>query len=166
MTINNVNDPPVATNDTLTAFKDTTATFDVLANDNSGPDPTETLTSIRSRPSSARHGHRVSGKVQYCDQRLHWRRQFTYTTRRRRPHATATANITRPRFQPSKLSGFVYFDVNNNGVFDSGELPISGVTITLTGTPRPVRTQTSTRRLRQSKTAAISSKTLPWRLPD
>ena len=33
-----------------------------------------------------------------------------------------------------QLSGFVYFDVNNNGIKDAGELPIVGVTITLTGT--------------------------------
>jgi uncharacterized repeat protein (TIGR01451 family) len=32
------------------------------------------------------------------------------------------------------LSGFVYFDANSNGVKDSGETGISGVTVTLTGT--------------------------------
>ncbi|MEM7312277.1 MAG: SdrD B-like domain-containing protein, partial [Planctomycetota bacterium] len=32
------------------------------------------------------------------------------------------------------LSGFVYFDANNDGVFDATELPIPGVEITLTGT--------------------------------
>src|SRR5204863_10114563 len=65
LTINNVNDPPVATNDTLTAFKDTTANFDVLANDNSGPDPTESLT-IDSIATAPQHGTAsvVSGKVQ------------------------------------------------------------------------------------------------------
>jgi hypothetical protein len=35
---------------------------------------------------------------------------------------------------PSSLSGYVYVDANNNGVFDSGETPVAGVTVTLTGT--------------------------------
>ncbi len=32
---------------------------------------------------------------------------------------------------PASLSGYVYVDANNNGVFDSGETPISGVVLTL-----------------------------------
>ena len=35
---------------------------------------------------------------------------------------------------PSSLAGFVYVDANNNGSMDSGEAPISGVLVTLTGT--------------------------------
>lgn len=35
---------------------------------------------------------------------------------------------------PGSISGVVYIDVNRNGVSDSGDTPISGVTITLTGT--------------------------------
>ena len=34
---------------------------------------------------------------------------------------------------PASLSGFVYVDANNNGVKDSGEAPIPGTTVTLTG---------------------------------
>ncbi|MCL4206106.1 MAG: DUF11 domain-containing protein [Pirellulaceae bacterium] len=34
----------------------------------------------------------------------------------------------------SSLSGFVYVDLNNNGLKDAGEAPISGVTVRLTGT--------------------------------
>jgi fimbrial isopeptide formation D2 family protein/uncharacterized repeat protein (TIGR01451 family) len=34
----------------------------------------------------------------------------------------------------NSLSGFVYVDADNDGIFDSGETPIQGVTITLTGT--------------------------------
>jgi Subtilase family/SdrD B-like domain/Dockerin type I domain len=33
----------------------------------------------------------------------------------------------------NSISGFVYVDANDNGLFDQGELPISGATITLTG---------------------------------
>jgi uncharacterized repeat protein (TIGR01451 family) len=35
---------------------------------------------------------------------------------------------------PGSISGFVYLDVNQNGVRDTGDTPISGVLITLTGT--------------------------------
>jgi cyclophilin family peptidyl-prolyl cis-trans isomerase len=35
---------------------------------------------------------------------------------------------------PAVLSGFVYDDANGNGVFDPGELPIPGVSVTLQGT--------------------------------
>ncbi|MCY2928658.1 MAG: SpaA isopeptide-forming pilin-related protein [Planctomycetota bacterium] len=35
---------------------------------------------------------------------------------------------------PAAISGFNYVDANNNGVMDSGEVPIAGTTVTLTGT--------------------------------
>ncbi|MEQ1852772.1 MAG: Calx-beta domain-containing protein, partial [Chthoniobacteraceae bacterium] len=45
--------------------------------------------------------------------------------------ASATATINDP---DNSLSGSVYVDANNNGVFDPGETPIAGATVTLTGT--------------------------------
>jgi hypothetical protein len=36
--------------------------------------------------------------------------------------------------KPSSLSGYVYVDLNNNGQKDTGEPPIPGTTVTLTGT--------------------------------
>ncbi|MDY7228677.1 Ig-like domain-containing protein [Hyalangium rubrum] len=45
VTVTNVNDPPVATNDTFTVAEDSGATvLNVLANDSFAPDPSETLT--------------------------------------------------------------------------------------------------------------------------
>jgi protocatechuate 3,4-dioxygenase beta subunit len=35
--------------------------------------------------------------------------------------------------KPASLAGHVYFDANNNGVFDAGETPIANTTVTLTG---------------------------------
>ena len=32
---------------------------------------------------------------------------------------------------PASVSGYVYVDANDNGVFDPGETPIAGVTVTL-----------------------------------
>ncbi len=47
----------------------------------------------------------------------------------------------------SSISGFVYVDSNNDGMFDSNEQPIAGVTVTLTGTDftgAPVNEQLTT----------------------
>ncbi len=52
-------------------------------------------------------------------------------------HVAANSNGTNYNFgelPPSSLSGFVYDDANNNGVKEASDLPISGVTVTLTGT--------------------------------
>ncbi len=42
----------------------------------------------------------------------------------------------------NSISGFVYVDANDNGIFDSGELPISGAAVTITG---PVNLSMNTR---------------------
>ncbi len=47
---------------------------------------------------------------------------------------TAASTPTYSEPTPAKLSGSVYVDANDNGTFDSGETPLSGVTVTLTGT--------------------------------
>ena len=36
--------------------------------------------------------------------------------------------------KPSSLCGYVYYDLNNDGIFQAGEAPIPGTTVTLTGT--------------------------------
>ncbi len=45
--------------------------------------------------------------------------------------ASAASNVS---IEPATISGFVFVDSNNDGVFDSSEQPISGVVVTLTGT--------------------------------
>jgi len=44
------------------------------------------------------------------------------------------AEQTTVRLRPSGISGRVYVDVDGNGSFDTGERPLSGVSLTLTGT--------------------------------
>ncbi len=137
MTINNVNDPPTATDDTLSAFKNTPATLDVLANDTSAPDPAETLT-LDSIVTAPQHGTAtiVNGKVQYTPN-TDYTGADSFTYKIKDPGgltSTATANITVQDFAPSVLSGFVYFDTNNNGIKDANEVGLVGITITLTGT--------------------------------
>ena len=48
--------------------------------------------------------------------------------------ATATVTVTVLEYIPSKLSGYVYLDVNNSGQKDVGETPLGGVIVTLSGT--------------------------------
>ncbi len=48
--------------------------------------------------------------------------------------APVTVNLPPPpQSSPAAISGFVYVDMNNNGIMDSGETPISGVTVRLVG---------------------------------
>ncbi|MHB8865790.1 MAG: SdrD B-like domain-containing protein, partial [Pirellulaceae bacterium] len=48
--------------------------------------------------------------------------------------AVATASVTVLNYIPSKLSGYAYIDVNNNGLKESTETPLGGVVMTLKGT--------------------------------
>jgi large repetitive protein len=139
VTVTNVNDPPVATNDTLTAFKNTTTTFDVLANDTSGVDPSENL--IIDAVTQPTTGGTVSiiengKKISFVPTSgFSGTTTFTYTIKDPSgATAVATATVTVNDFTPSSLAGFVFFDVNNNGIKDAGEAAMTGVTITLTGT--------------------------------
>src|SRR5260370_31639147 len=52
---------------------------------------------------------------------------FPYTTLFR------SSNYNFGEVLPASLSGYVYSDVNDNGLRDSGDQPIAGTNITLTG---------------------------------
>jgi VCBS repeat-containing protein len=139
VTVTNSNDPPTANNDTLTAFKNTASELNVLANDSSAPDPTETLT-IEAVTQPAHGTVQITNnatRVTYTPTTDYTGPDsFTYTIRD--PSGaisqSATVSLTVQQFVPSSLAGFVYFDVDNDGTKDGGESPIAGVTITLTGT--------------------------------
>ena len=140
ITVTNSNDPPTATNDTLTAFKNTAAELNVLANDTSAPDPAETLLieAIVTQPAHGTVAITSNGtRITYTPANNYTGPDsFTYTVRD--PSGaisqSATVNLTVQEFIPSSLAGFVYFDVDNDGAKDGSESPITGVTITLTGT--------------------------------
>ena len=138
-TVTNTNDPPTAVNDTLTGFKNTGISFDVLANDTSAPDPAENLLidSI-TQPANGTLTITENGKkVSFVPTNNQpGTTSFTYVIRDPSGSVSnsATATINVQEFVPSTLSGFAYFDVDNDGVKDAGELPIAGITITLTGT--------------------------------
>lgn len=131
VTVTNTNDPPVGTNDALNAFKNSTSTLNVLANDTSGSDPTETL--IVSAVTQGTAGGTITitaggGSVKYTPAaNFTGTDTFTYTVQD--PGgltATATVTVTVQNYAPSSLAGFVF----KNGTTG----PLSGVTITLTGT--------------------------------
>ena len=139
VTIANSNDPPVAVADTVTAFKNTTVTFDLLANDTSGPDPTENLViDSVTQPASGTVQITENGKkVSYTPPSdFTGSTTFTYTIKDpgglTAGPVTVTVNVQ--EFSPSSLAGFVYFDANNDGIRGSLEAGIGGVTLTLTGT--------------------------------
>jgi cyclophilin family peptidyl-prolyl cis-trans isomerase len=138
VTITNTNDVPTGVDDTVQAFKNTKAVFDVLANDKSDPDPTETLT-ISAVGSTSNGGTVaiVNGKIEYTPAANYTGVEtFTYTVRDAGGLTdTVTVTVNVAEFIPSHISGFVYIDANGNGVKDAGELPLNGVTVTLTGTP-------------------------------
>jgi VCBS repeat-containing protein len=139
VTVTNSNDPPTATGDTVTAFKNTPAVFDVLANDSSAPDPTETLT-IDSVTQPAHGTVQITNngtRITYTPTNNYTGPDsFTYIIKDPSgavsQSATVTVNVQ--EFIPSSLAGFVYFDVDNDGRKDAGESAIAGVTVTLTGT--------------------------------
>jgi uncharacterized repeat protein (TIGR01451 family) len=60
------------------------------------------------------------------------------------PSQSSTATNVVTTANSGSLTGFVYVDANNNGVFDTGEAPIGGVTITLTGTDNSGNSVTQT----------------------
>jgi VCBS repeat-containing protein len=136
-----VNGPPTAANDTVSAFKNTAATLDVLANDTSGTTPASAMTIDSASLTQPSHGTvAVSSdgtKVIYTPA-TDYTGADSFTYKAKGPDgqisAAATANVTVQEFVPSVLSGFVYFDTNNNGTKDANEIGLVGITITLTGT--------------------------------
>ncbi len=123
-------------------MKDTTGNvFDVLANDSSLPDATETLTiSAVGTPSAGGTVSIASNgtKIQYTPLAgFTGTETFTYTIQDPSgATAVATATVTVLDYIPSKLSGYAYIDANNNGVKETGETPLGGVVMTLSGTDR------------------------------
>lgn len=140
VTVTPVNDPPTANADQFSVQKNSTnVSLDVLANDSSEPDTGETLT-ITQVTTSARG---VTPTISTDQTRILYTPPtdflgtdtFTYTiSDGNGGTATATVTVNIVEYVPSSLSGYVYYDTNNDGIRDSGEQPVVGVTITLTGT--------------------------------
>jgi cyclophilin family peptidyl-prolyl cis-trans isomerase len=149
VTVTNTNDAPTATNDTLNAFKGSTTTLQVLANDTSAPDPSETFTVTAITQGT--NGGTITiteggGSVKYTPPaNFTGTDTFTYTiTDAGGLTATATVTVTVLDFLPSSLAGFVFKNGGSSG--------LEGVTITLTGTD--TNNQAVTRTLKTDATGA------------
>lgn len=139
VTVTNSNDNPTAVADAVQGFKNTTSEFNPLANDTSAPDPTETLTITAVTQGTAGGTVAITQngtRVNYTPaSNFSGTDTFTYTiSDGNGGTATQTVTVNVLEFIPSQLRGYVYFDSNNTGVREEGESPISGITITLTGT--------------------------------
>ncbi|GIW92177.1 MAG: hypothetical protein KatS3mg110_0218 [Pirellulaceae bacterium] len=143
-TVTPVNDPPRAVDDTGEArFRVTKNSsdnvLDVLRNDTSDPDVDEVLAVQSVGPGSAggtiRVGPELRNVLYSPPPGFVGIETFTYTiVDPGGLTSTATVEVEVLDFLPSSISGAVYVDANDNGVFDPGELPLGGVRIVLTGT--------------------------------
>lgn len=137
ITVNNQPDPPTAVNDSFTALNDgSVQTLDVLANDSSLPDPSQTLTITAVTQGTAGGIVAIeSNKIKYtAPLGFVGTDTFTYTIQDS-DGLTDTALVTLAVDSANNsLSGYVYVDADNDGVRDAGEVGVPGVLITLTGT--------------------------------
>ena len=137
ITVNSQPDAPNAENDAASAvFNGPAVLINVLTNDTSDPDVTQTLT-ITSVTQSA-HGGAVAisgSSVSYTPPTgFAGSDTFTYTIQDTDGLTdTAIVTVTVAEAANNSLSGFVYIDADRDGVRDSGEMGVPGAQVTLTG---------------------------------
>ncbi len=137
VTVNNVQDAPVAADDTFHVEKNAAATtLDVLENDTDlDPDDTLTITNV----SAGNQGGtitRINNNTAISYQPVAdftGTETFTYTISDGTATDTATVTVNVRDFVPGNLRGHVFIDANKNGRIDAGESRLGGVTITATG---------------------------------
>lgn len=138
--VEGTNDPPTAVDDEFSVVTGTSDNvLDVLANDSSDPDGTEVL--VVSAVGTPSAGGSVSvasdGLSVIYTPAADFTGEETFTYTLRDPDGAtmdATATVTIMEYIPSKLSGKVYVDVDNDGQMDATETPVGGVLMTLVGT--------------------------------
>lgn len=141
LTVNNAADAPSALGDSFTAGNDgTSVVLDVLANDTSEPDPTQTLTIISVTQGTSGGTVAIDGtSIRYTAAvGFVGTEAFTYTIQDS-DGLTDAATVTMAVDDSAdsgdnSLAGFAFIDVDGDGVRDAGECGIPGVQVTLTGT--------------------------------
>ena len=140
VTVNSVNDPPIAADDVAETVSNADAiTIDVLANDTTDPDPNEVLT-ISSVTNGTQGGvvSSINGstQVQYTPAAdFSGTDTFTYTVVDGNGGSdSATVTVTVNEFNPTNVTGSVFLDANGNGVQDEGEMALANIEVALDGT--------------------------------
>jgi len=141
ITVNGVNDAPTAGNDSKSVTNDgSTQEVDVLVNDSDGPIETQpvTITAVTQGANGGTVTISSNGtKIQYKPAASFTGSEtFTYTITDQgglTKTATVTMTVTAAT-TTGVISGIVFFDADNDGVRDTGELGIPGVLVTLTST--------------------------------
>jgi VCBS repeat-containing protein len=126
VTVNPVNDPPVAGDDS--AATDGVVTIQVLAND-TDPDGDELRVDIATDPANGSIVVNADGTITYTpDPAFEGVDTFTYTvcdTSDQCDTATVTVSVT----QLGRITGTVWLDVDGDGLFDTDEFDLSNVQI-------------------------------------
>ncbi len=148
ITVTPSNDPPVANDDgsptdrTTVLWNTVGNEFDVLANDNNGPDAGEPLETLVITEVDITNAHGTvaiqDGKLLYTPAAGYTgNAEIVYTVNDRADLTgltdTATVYIVVVDYVPSDVSGHVFFDFDDDGRMDPGEWGIGGVQVTLSG---------------------------------
>jgi len=149
ITVTPVNDAPLAVDDgsaanrTLVLWNSADNVFDVLANDSNGPDAGQALETLIITNVDTTNAHGTvtvqNGKLLYTPAAGYTGdAEIVYTVNDRADGSgltdTATVYVSVVDFVPSDVSGYVYFDADDDGVKDAGEWGIGAVMIQLSGT--------------------------------
>ena len=145
ITVNPVNDAPVANDDgspadrSMVLWNSSDNPFEVLVNDNTGPDVGETLTITQANATSGTVTIQNGNLLLYTPTPGFTGDVEIVYTINDRPNGsgltdTATVYLVVVDFVPSDVSGYVYFDADDDGVMDPGEWGVGGVRMSLMGT--------------------------------
>ncbi len=149
VTVNPINDAPIAGTDAVVAFKGVALQIpvaDLLANDSAGPANESgqtplTITSVSSAVNGTVSLNAATGTITFTPAAgFSGAASFQYTVQDSGPGgvgnvntATGTVNVTVRDFVPTKISGTVFVDETNDGIIDSAERRLGNVQVILTG---------------------------------
>ncbi len=149
VTVNPINDAPIAGVDSVTAFKGVALQIpvaDLVANDSPGPanESGQTplrITSVFSAVNGTVSLNAATGVITFTPAAdFSGAASFQYTVQDNGPSggtnvnsSTGTVNVTVRDFVPTDITGTVWVDETNDGVIDSAERKLGGVEVTLTG---------------------------------
>ncbi len=140
VTVTNTNDAPTAGADAFTTSKNQSKTLDLLLNDKPDPDPTETFTIEEVTGFSNGGSVEISAdkkSVVYTPASGYTGIEtFTYKIKDAGGliSSSVTVTMTILDFEPSKITGRVYFDTNGDGKKQPTEVGIGNITIRIIGT--------------------------------